>query len=249
MGQKIHPTGYRIGTIEPWTSRWHGGKRNFAKFLLQDKKMREHIMKEYGSAGIPRIEIERTADAVNAVIYTARPGVLVGRKGIRIDQLKAELQAIAGITVHLTIHEVKRPELSAGLVAENIADQLRRRMGFRRAVKKAIQTSIQAGAQGVKVTISGRLGGAEMARVLTEREGRVPLSTIQSHVEYGFAEARTTYGIIGIKVWMYKGDIDRGKQIDYRALSAQGGRFERGGGRGPRRGGRGRGQSGGGGRQ
>ncbi len=249
MGQKIHPTGYRIGTIEPWTSRWHGGKRNFAKFLLQDKKMREHIMKEYGSAGIPRIEIERTADAVNAVIYTARPGVLVGRKGIRIDQLKAELQAIAGITVHLTIHEVKRPELSAGLVAENIADQLRRRMGFRRAVKKAIQTSIQAGAQGVKITISGRLGGAEMARVLTEREGRVPLSTIQSHVEYGFAEARTTYGIIGIKVWMYKGDIDRGKQIDYRALSAQGGRFERGGGRGPRRGGRGRGQSGGGGRQ
>ena len=249
MGQKIHPTGYRIGTIEPWTSRWHGGKRNFAKFLLQDKKMREHIMKEYGSAGIPRIEIERTADAVNAVIYTARPGVLVGRKGIRIDQLKAELQKIAGITVHLTIHEVKRPELSAGLVAENIADQLRRRMGFRRAVKKAIQTSIQAGAKGVKVTIAGRLGGAEMARVLTEREGRVPLSTIQSHVEYGFAEARTTYGTIGIKVWMYKGDIDRGKQIDYRALSAQGGRFERGGGRGPRHGGRGRGQSGGGGRQ
>ncbi|MEZ5974136.1 MAG: 30S ribosomal protein S3 [Planctomycetota bacterium] len=251
MGQKIHPTGYRIGTIEPWASRWHGGKRNFAKFLLQDKLVREHIMKEYGSAGIPRIEIERTADAVNAVIYTARPGVLVGRKGIRIDQLKNELQAICGNTVHLTIHEVKRPELSSGLVAENIADQLRRRMGFRRAVKKAIQTSMQAGAQGVKVTISGRLGGAEMARVLTEREGRVPLSTLQSHVEYGTAEAHTTYGKIGVKVWLYKGDIDRGKQIDYRALSAQGGRFERsGGGRGPRRGGRGRGQGqGGGGRQ
>ena len=251
MGQKIHPTGYRIGTIEPWTSRWHGGKRNFAKFLLQDKKVREHVMKEYGSAGIPRIEIERTTDAVNVVIYTARPGVLVGRKGIRIDQLKAELQEICGITVHLTIHEVKRPELSAGLVAENIADQLRRRMGFRRAVKKAIQTSVQAGAQGVKVQISGRLGGAEMARVLSEREGRVPLSTIQAHVEYGFTEALTTYGKIGVKVWIYKGDIDRGKQIDYRALSAQGGRFERGGGggRGPRRGGRGRGGQGGGGRQ
>lgn len=252
MGQKIHPTGYRIGNIEPWSSRWHGGKRNFAKSLLQDKKVREHIMKEYGSAGIPRIEIERTADAVNAVIYTARPGVLVGRKGIRIDQLKAELQAICGITVHLTIHEVKRPEMSANLVAENIADQLRRRMGFRRAVKKAIQTTIQAGAQGIKVQISGRLGGAEMARVLSEREGRVPLSTLQANVEYGFSEALTTYGKIGVKVWIYKGDIDRGKQIDYRALSAQGGRFERsaGGGRGPRRGGRGRGGSqGGGGRQ
>ncbi|MEZ6021085.1 MAG: 30S ribosomal protein S3 [Planctomycetota bacterium] len=129
MGQKIHPTGYRIGTIEPWASRWHGGKRT-SPSSLQDKLVREHIMKEYGSAGIPRIEIERTADAVNAVIYTARPGVLVGRKGIRIDQLKNELQAICGNTVHLTIHEVKRPELSSGPVAENIADQLRRRMGF-----------------------------------------------------------------------------------------------------------------------
>ncbi len=245
MGQKIHPTGYRIAVIEPWSSRWHGGKRNFAKFLLQDKKVREHIMKEYGSAGIPRIEIERTGEAVNAVIYTARPGVLVGRKGIRIDQLKAELQAICGITVHLTIHEVKRPELSAGLVAENIADQLRRRMGFRRAVKKAVQSTIQAGAKGIKCQISGRLGGAEMARVLTEREGRVPLSTLQANVEYGFVEAHTTYGKIGVKVWIYKGDIDRGKMIDYRALSAQGGRFERGG-RGPRRGGRGRGGSQGG---
>jgi small subunit ribosomal protein S3 len=244
MGQKIHPTGYRIGTIEPWASRWHGGKRSFARLLLQDKKIREHVMKEYGSAGIPRIEIERTGEAVNVIIYTARPGVLVGRKGVRIDQLKAELQTIAEMTVHLTIHEVKRPELSAGLVAEVVADQLRRRMAFRRAVKKAVQTTIQAGALGVKVQISGRLGGAEMARTLSEREGRVPLSTLQSNVEYGLAEARTTYGIIGVKVWIYKGEIDRGQKVNYRVASAAGGRYERGGGGGGGRGGPGGGRGG-----
>jgi small subunit ribosomal protein S3 len=257
MGQKIHPTGYRVGIIEPWASRWHGGKHDFAKFLLQDKQIRDHIFKDYGSAGIPRIEIERTGDAVNVILFTARPGVLVGRKGMRIDQLKGELQAFAGMTVHLTIHEIKRPELSAGLVAEVIADQLKRRMAFRRAVKKAVQTTIQAGAQGIKVQISGRLGGAEMSRVLAEREGRVPLSTIQSHIEYGTAQAMTTYGVIGVKCWIYKGEIERGQKVNYRVTSAAGGRFDRGGpgggpggpggGGGSRRGGGG-GRRGGGGR-
>ncbi len=246
MGQKIHPTGYRIGTIEPWASRWHGGKKNFAKLLLQDRDIRRHVMKEYGSAGIPRIEIERTGEAVNVIIYTARPGVLVGRKGVRIDQLKTELQTICAMTVHLTIHEIKRPELSAGLVAEVIADALQRRMAFRRAIKKAIQTTIQAGAQGIKVEINGRLGGAEMARTAKEREGRVPLSTLQAHVEYGTAASRTSCGIIGVKVWIYKGDIDRGQKVNYRTTSsaAGAGRFERGrggGGRGPRGDGGGRG--------
>ncbi len=240
MGQKIHPTGYRIGIIEPWASRWHGG-RNFADYLLQDRQIRAHVMKEYGSAGIPRIEIERTGEAVNVVIFTARPGVLVGRKGVRIDQLKAELQAIAGMTVHLTIHEVKRPELSATLVAEVIADALKRRMAFRRAIKKAIQTTIQAGAKGIKVEINGRLNGADMARTAKEREGRVPLSTLQSHVEYGTANSLTTFGIIGVKVWIYKGDIDRGEKVNYRTVSASGGRMERG----PRRGGRPGGHGGG----
>lgn len=235
MGQKIHPTGYRIGTIEPWASRWHGGKRNFAEFLMQDKRIRDHVHKEYGSAGIPRIEIERTGEAVNVIIYTARPGVLVGRKGVRIDQLKAELQQIAGMTVHLTIHEIKRPELSAGLVAEVIADALKRRMAFRRAIKKAIQTTIQAGAQGIKVELNGRLGGGDMSRTAKEREGRVPLSTLQANVEYGTAASQTTYGIIGVKVWIYKGDIERGQKVDYRQASSAGGRM--GGGGGPRRGG------------
>lgn len=249
MGQKIHPTGYRIGTIEPWSSRWHAGKRDFKKLLLQDKLIRDHIRKEYGSAGIPRIEIERTGEAVNAIIFTARPGVLVGRKGVRIDQLKAELQKIAGMTVHLTIHEVKRPELSAPLVAEVIADALKRRMAFRRAMKKAIMTTMQAGAQGIKVEINGRLGGGDMARTAKEREGRVPLSTLQANVEYGTCAGKTTFGIIGVKVWIYKGDIDRGQKVNYRAAAGGGSRLERGGPRGPRgrRGGGGGGRRGGGG--
>jgi small subunit ribosomal protein S3 len=235
MGQKIHPTGYRIGIIEPWSSRWFCRKEDFAKNLLQDRDVRAHVLKEYGSAGIPRIEIERTPEAVNVVIFTARPGVLVGRKGIKIDQLKAEIQVIVSSTVHLTIHEIKRPELSAGLVADVVADQLRRRMAFRRAVKKAVQTTMQAGALGCKVEINGRLGGAEMARSLTEREGRVPLSTIQAHVEYGTAAAKTTYGIVGVKVWIYKGDIDRGQMVNHRTSSAVAGRMDRGGPRRRRR--------------
>jgi small subunit ribosomal protein S3 len=246
MGQKIHPTGFRMGTTEPWASRWHGDKRNFKVLLLQDKTIRDHICKEYGSAGIPRIEIERTGEAVNAIIYTARPGVLVGRKGVRIDQLKAELQKIAGMTVHLTIHEVKRPELSAPLVAEVIADALKRRMAFRRAMKKAIMTTMQAGAKGIKVEINGRLGGGDMARTAKEREGRVPLSTLQANVEYGLCAGKTSFGIIGVKVWIYKGDIDRGEKVNYRQMAGGGSRLERGGPRGRRGGGGGGGRRGGG---
>jgi small subunit ribosomal protein S3 len=238
MGQKIHPTGFRLATIEPWRSRWYANKKDFGKFLLQDKKMRDHIAKEFGSAGIPRIEIERTSEAVNVIIYTARPGVLVGRKGVRVDELKKELEKIAGMTCHLTLHEVKRPELESKLVAEVIAEALEKRMAFRRAIKRAIQTTMQAGAKGIKVELNGRLGGAEMARQAKEREGRVPLSTLQANVDYATAEARTTYGIIGVKVWIYKGDIERGEKVNYRvaqAAPARGERPERSGpGRGPR---------------
>jgi len=248
MGQKVHPTGYRIGTIEPWRSRWYANKKNFGAMLLQDKKIREHIAKEFGSAGIPRIEIERTGEAVNVIIYSARPGVLVGRKGIRVEALKKELQDISGKTCHLTLHEVKRPELESKLVAEVIAEALEKRMAFRRAIKRAIQTTMQSGAKGVKVEVSGRLGGAEMARTAKEREGRVPLSTLQAHIDYGTAQAKTTYGIIGVKVWIYKGDIDRGTTIDFRqgqSMTARADGGPRQGGRGPRRdGGRGRGRGG-----
>jgi small subunit ribosomal protein S3 len=228
MGQKIHPTGFRIPVIEPWRSRWYAGKKDFKKFLLQDKKIREHVSKEFGSAGIPRIEIERTSEAVNVIIHTSKPGVLVGRKGVRVDELKKELQKITeGVTCHLTLHEVKRPELEAKLVAEMISEQLEKRMAFRRAIKKAIQTTIQAGAKGVKVELNGRLGGAEMARQAKEREGRVPLSTLQANVEYGTATAKTTYGTLGVKVWIYKGDIERGKMIDFRFSSGSGPRTPR----------------------
>ncbi len=216
MGQKVHPSGYRIGVIEPWRSRWYANKKDFGRLLLEDGLIRKHINKEYKSAGVPRIEIERTGEAVNVIVHTARPGVLVGRKGVRVDQLKKDLQKITGMTCHLTVREIKRPELEAALVAEVVAEALEKRMAFRRAIKKAIQTSIQAGAKGIKIEVSGRLGGAEMARTAKEREGRVPLSTLRSHVDYGFAMARTTYGIIGIKVWIYKGDIEPGKMVDWR---------------------------------
>ena len=232
MGQKVHPSGFRIGVIEPWRSRWYADKKNFGRLLIEDHRIRKHIQKEYRSAGVPRIEIERTGEAVNIIVHTARPGVLVGRKGVRVDQLKKNLQEITGMTCHLTVREIKRPELEASLVAEVIAEALEKRMAFRRAMKKAVQTTMQAGAKGIKAEINGRLGGSEMARTAKERQGRVPLSTLRAHVDYGTALARTTYGIIGVKVWIYKGDIEPGKWVDWRA--GQGGSGERG--RGPRRG-------------
>lgn len=216
MGQKVHPTGYRIAVIEPWRSRWYANKKEYGRLLTEDHRIRTFIKKEFKSAGIPQIEIERTSEAVNVIVHTARPGVLVGRKGIRVEQLKKELQGLTGTTCHLTVREIKRPELESTLVAEVVAEALEKRMAFRRAMKKAIQTTIQAGAKGVKVQLSGRLGGAEMSRVAKEREGRVPLSTLRSYVDYGTALAHTTAGVIGIKVWIYKGDLEPGQKLDYR---------------------------------
>jgi small subunit ribosomal protein S3 len=234
MGQKVHPIGFRLSSIEPWRSRWYAGKKDFGRLLVQDDRIRKYIYKEYKAAGIPRIEIERTGEAVNVIVHTARPGVLVGRKGVRVDQLKEELQRITGMTCHLTVREIKRPELESTLVAEVVAEALEKRMAFRRAMKKAIQTTMQAGAKGVKVEINGRLGGAEMARQAKEREGQVPLSTLRANVDYGTARALTTYGVIGVKVWIYKGDIERGQRIDFQAQQGGGRPGERP--RGPRRG-------------
>ena len=234
MGQKVHPAGFRLAVIEPWRSRWYATKKDFGRLLVEDHTIRRHIYKEYKSAGVPRVEIERTGEAVNVIVHTARPGVLVGRKGVRVEQLKKDLQVITGMTCHLSVREIKRPELEAALVAEVVGEALEKRMAFRRAIKKAIQTSMQAGAKGIKIEVSGRLGGAEMARTAKEREGRVPLSTLRAHVDYGFAEAHTTYGVIGIKVWIYKGDIDPGQKVDWRFN--QGVPSSQGGGRPPRRG-------------
>ncbi len=236
MGQKVHPTGFRLSTIEPWRSRWYANKKDFGRLLVQDAVIRRYVLKECKAAGIPRIEIERTSEAVNVIVHTARPGVLVGRKGARVDQIKEELQKICGTTCHLTVREIKRPELEATLVAEVVAEALEKRMAFRRAMKKAIQTTIQAGAKGVKVEMNGRLGGAEMAREAKEREGQVPLSTLRAHIDYGTANAQTTYGTIGVKVWIYKGDLEPGQKVDF--FQSQGPAGPRGGERprGPRRG-------------
>lgn len=216
MGQKVHPSGFRLGVIEPWRSRWYATKKNFGRLLVEDDHIRKYINKEFKSAGVPRIEIERTGEAVNIIVHTARPGVLVGRKGVRVDQLKKSLQEITGMTCHLTVREIKRPELEATLVAEVVAEALEKRMAFRRAMKKAIQTTMQAGAKGVKLEINGRVGGSEMSRQAKEREGQVPLSTLRANVDYGTAEARTTWGVIGVKVWIYKGDLEPGEKVDWR---------------------------------
>ncbi len=234
MGQKVHPTGFRLATVEPHRSRWYANKKDFKKLLLQDFKIRQYIGKEYKAAGIPRIEIERTGEAVNVIVHTSRPGVLVGRKGVRVDELKTELQKITGMTCHMTVREIKRPELESALVAEMVAEALEKRMAFRRAIKKAIQTTMQAGAKGIKVEVNGRLGGAEMAREAKEREGRVPLSTLRAHIDYGTAEAKTTWGIIGVKVWIYKGDLEPGQKIDFKAVQ-QGAPMRNERPRGPRR--------------
>ena len=216
MGQKVHPSGFRLAVIEPWRSRWYANKKDFGRLLVEDDRIRKYIYTEFKSAGVPRIEIERTGEAVNIIVHTARPGVLVGRKGVRVDQLKKSLQEITGMTCHLTVREIKRPELEATLVAEVVAEALEKRMAFRRAMKKAIQTTMQAGAKGVKVEINGRVGGSEMSRQAKEREGQVPLSTLRANVDYGTAEARTTWGVIGIKVWIYKGDLEPGEKVDWR---------------------------------
>jgi small subunit ribosomal protein S3 len=206
MGQKIHPLGFRIGITENWRSRWYATAKDYSSFLKQDHAIRAHIKKHYRSAGIPRIEIERTSEAVNVFIHTARPGVLLGRKGANVDKLKESLEQVTKGTVHLFVRDIKRPEMEAGLVAEEIAGALEKRAAFRKAIKKAIQTTMQAGALGVKVEASGRLGGAEMSRTEKAREGRIPLNTLQAQIDYGFAQAFTTYGAIGVKVWIYKGN-------------------------------------------
>lgn len=205
MGQKVNPLGYRIGITEPWRSRWYATKKDFKKLLLEDQKIRRFIKKEFYSAAVPRIDIERTREAVTVIIHTGRPGVLIGRKGARVDQLRGALEQIAGTKVDIRTKEVEKPETSAQLVAESVAEQLEKRASFRRAIKKTAMLTMQTGALGVKINVAGRLGGSEMARREKVAFGSVPLSTLRADVEYGFAEAKTTYGVIGVKAWVYKG--------------------------------------------
>jgi small subunit ribosomal protein S3 len=206
LGQKVNPIGMRIGTVKTWESRWYAGK-NYAAFILEDDTIRKFINKKLSHAGISRVEIERSAKKIRLRIFTARPGIVIGKKGAEIEQIKNELSKLIDREVLIDIQEIRKPELDAHLVAENVASQLVRRVAFRRAMKRGVSSAMRFGAQGVKIICSGRLGGAEMARTEWYREGRVPLHTLRADIDYGFVEAKTTYGIIGVKVFIFKGEI------------------------------------------
>ncbi len=207
MGQKVNPYGFRLGVTTDWKSRWFTD-RGYTDYLIEDWKIRDYLMRQLPHAAISRIEVERTRDRLRVDVHTARPGIVIGRRGAEADRLRAHLVKISGNPkIQLNIQEIKQPELDAALIAQGVADQLAGRVSFRRAMKRAVQTAQKAGAQGIRVQCSGRLGGSEMARSEWYREGRVPLHTLRSDIDYGFREARTTFGRIGVKVWIYKGDI------------------------------------------
>ncbi|MCE9633918.1 MAG: 30S ribosomal protein S3 [Methylophilales bacterium] len=207
MGQKIHPIGFRLAVQKNWTSRWYANSKNFPGMLQGDIKVREYLKKKLAHAAVSKIVIERPAKNAKITIYSARPGIVIGKKGEDIETLRSALQRMMGVPVHLNIEEVRKPEIDATLIAENIAQQLEKRVMFRRAMKRAMQNAMRLGAQGIKIMSAGRLNGIEIARTEWYREGRVPLHTLRADMDYGVAEASTTYGIIGIKVWVFKGEI------------------------------------------
>ncbi|UJR85956.1 30S ribosomal protein S3 [Sandaracinus amylolyticus] len=206
MGQKTHPYGFRLGVIRTWNSKWYEDK-NYSKWLHEDLALREHVRENYAHAGIAAIEIERAANKVKVVISTSRPGIIIGKRGAGVEQLRGELQKLTGNELFVDITEVRKAETNAQLVAENIATQLERRVAFRRAMKKALQTAMKFGVKGIRIYAGGRLGGAEIARSERYREGRVPLHTLRADIEFGVATAKTTYGTIGVKVWIFKGEV------------------------------------------
>ena len=210
MGQKVHPTGIRLGIVKKHTSTWYADPKQYPQYLLTDLKVREYLFDKLKSASVSRIEIERPAENARITIKTARPGIVIGKKGEDVEKLRKELSQMMGVPVHVNIEEVRKPELDARLVAESIASQLERRVMFRRAMKRAVQNAIRLGAKGIKVQVSGRLGGAEIARTEWYREGRVPLHTLRADIDYATARGETTYGTIGVKVWIFKGEIPDG---------------------------------------
>jgi small subunit ribosomal protein S3 len=207
MGQKVHPGGLRVGVIHDWKSNWYTGKKEFPTYILEDIRIRGHIRGKLSHAGLSDILIRKDKQRITVDIYTARPGIVIGKSGVEVDALRKELHAITGKNVHININEIKRPELDAQLVAQSIAEQLQNRVSFRRAMKRSLASAMRSGAQGIKIQCGGRLGGGEMSRSERYTEGRVPLHTIRADIDYGFAEAKTTYGRIGVKVWINKGEI------------------------------------------
>jgi len=212
MGQKVHPTGIRLGIVKKHTSVWYAGQKDYADKLNNDLEVRDFISKKLSHASVSRIEIERPAQTARITIHTARPGIVIGKKGEDVEKLRNEVSAQMGVPVHINIEEVRKPDLDAILVAESVASQLERRVMFRRAMKRAVQNAMRQGAKGIKIQVGGRLGGAEIARSEWYREGRVPLHTLRADIDYGTAEASTTYGIIGVKVWIFKGEVIGGEE-------------------------------------
>ena len=214
MGQKVNPHGLRVGVIKDWDSKWYADDKDFAAYLKEDNDIRKFLKKKLYSSGVSHIEIERAADRVKVTVYTAKPGVVIGKGGAEIEKTKAELQKCTNKKVILDVKEIKRPDRDAQLVAENIALQLENRISFRRAMKSTMQRTMKAGAKGIKTSVSGRLGGADMARTEFYSEGTIPLQTLRADIDYGFAEADTTYGKVGVKVWIYKGEVLPKKAVE-----------------------------------
>ncbi|MEZ5560898.1 MAG: 30S ribosomal protein S3 [Pseudomonadales bacterium] len=207
MGQKVNPIGMRLGIVKDHTSVWYADKKNYARYLLNDLEVRDYLRKRLAQASVSRIEIERPAQTARITVHTARPGIVIGKKGEDVERLRAELYQIMKVPVHINIEEIRKPELDALLVAQNVAQQLERRVQFRRAMRRVIQNAMRLGAEGIKVRVAGRLGGAEIARSEVYHEGRVPLHTLRADIDYATWEAQTTYGVIGIKVWIFKGEV------------------------------------------
>lgn len=207
MGQKVHPIGIRLGYIKDWNSRWYANSKDYAGLLHQDLEVRDFIKQRLAHASVSRVHISRAASNAQITIHTARPGLVIGKKGEDIDRLRREVAAKMGIPLQINVEEIRKPELDAQLVAEGVAQQLEKRIMFRRAMKRAVQNTMRLGAEGIKINVGGRLNGAEIARSEWYREGRVPLHTLRADIDYGFAEARTTYGVLGVKVWIFKGEV------------------------------------------
>ena len=221
MGQKVHPVGIRLGIVKEHTSVWYADGRNYADYLNTDLKVRAYIQDKLKSASVSRVDIQRPAQTARITIHTARPGIVIGKKGEDVEKLRQDLRSQMGVPVHINIEEIRKPELDGALVAQSVAQQLERRVMFRRAMKRAVQNAMRIGAKGIKIQVSGRLGGAEIARTEWYREGRVPLHTLRADIDYATAEAHTTYGVIGVKVWIFKGDIIGGLQEETKAVAAK----------------------------
>ena len=225
MGQKVNPHGARVGVIFDWSTRWYAGKKDFANNLVEDYKLREMLKEKFYSCGISRIDIERSAARMTVTLFAGKPGMIIGRNGKGIEELKAEVEKFVGHAANIRVMDVKNPDADAQLIAENIAQQLEKRIAFRRAMKQSIQRAMKSGAKGVKVSIGGRLGGADIARTEHYHEGSIPLQTLRANIDYGFSEAKTTYGRLGVKVWVYKGQIlPKPKKTAQPAAAIEGGK-------------------------